>query len=120
MKNLKKTIYSAGIFLFLFTTSIFADELTEIINAILEKGARWKAGITSVSILSHEERKNLLGGGKTLFPPEDRKISPPIKKCIHSLLTGGITMERIILHLSRTRVPAVPAGHLVHLEHSRQ
>jgi len=80
VKNLKKTIYSAAIFLFLFTTSIFADELTEIINAILEKGARWKAGITSVSILSHQERKNLLGGGKTLFPPEDRKISPPIKK----------------------------------------
>ena len=52
MKNINKSAYLAMTFLFLFIASIFADELTEIKKAIIEKEARWNAGITSVSILS--------------------------------------------------------------------
>jgi len=80
MKNINKSAYLTVTFLFLFIASIFADELTEIKKAIIEKEARWNAGITSISILSREERKKLLGGGETLYPPETRKISIPLKK----------------------------------------
>jgi C1A family cysteine protease len=46
---------------FLVSSSAIGSELEEIRKAIKEKGAKWEAGETSVSKLSPEERRRLLG-----------------------------------------------------------
>ncbi|TET79588.1 MAG: T9SS type A sorting domain-containing protein [Candidatus Cloacimonadota bacterium] len=63
---------------FIFAIHLFADaELDSIRQAIKEKGAKWQAGITSMSILSKEERRARLGYIKGLDPaPHEREMGP--------------------------------------------
>ncbi len=66
------------IVIFIFAASLFADaELDSIRQAIKEKDAKWTAGITSMSILSKEEKRARLGWRKELEPtPDEREMGP--------------------------------------------
>lgn len=60
----------------LISVTVSSTELEEIQKAIKEKGAKWVAGETSVSRLTPEQRKKLLG----LLPsvPRETKPNPPL------------------------------------------
>ncbi|MCK4575305.1 VCBS repeat-containing protein, partial [candidate division WOR-3 bacterium] len=61
-----------------FSSYLFADATLDAIRqAIKEKGAKWTAGITSMSILSKEERIARLGWIKELDPPPGERGLPP-------------------------------------------
>jgi len=72
-----KKLFFFVVFL-VFCTSLFADaKLDSIRAAIKAKGAKWTAGITSMSILSVEEQKMRLGWNKELEPTlEERGMKP--------------------------------------------
>ena len=73
---MKKFLF-VGIFL-LFVANLFADaQLDSIRAAIKSSGAKWTAGITSMSILSLEKQKMRLGWRKEFDPtPEERGMKP--------------------------------------------
>ncbi len=60
--------------LFVFSAVSFADELSEIREAIKAKKAKWVAGKTSMMMLSPEERRMRLGLGHFKGIPEDEGI----------------------------------------------
>jgi C1A family cysteine protease len=60
--------------LFVFSTVSFADELSEIQDAIKAKKAKWVAGQTSMMRLTPEERRMRLGLGHLKSIPEDEGI----------------------------------------------
>jgi hypothetical protein len=60
MRN-KVTWFLVGIFVLSFVLASFGSELEEIQKAIKEKGAKWVAGETSVSRMTPEQRRKLLG-----------------------------------------------------------
>jgi C1A family cysteine protease len=71
----RKFFFAAMAFLFFLTINSFAfasHETDEINQVIKQKKARWLAGETSVSKLSKEERKNLLGS----FLPDITEAAP--------------------------------------------
>lgn len=81
MKRRMQTVFAAAFTVLISSASIWGNELAEIRKAIKATGASWTADITSVSILSKEERRNLLGGGPALAPPETRTVkAPPAKR----------------------------------------
>jgi len=75
---MKKFFFFA--FFLVLASSLFADAKLESIRAAIKaKGAKWTAGITSMSILSVEEQKMRLGWNKELeTPPEERGIGPSV------------------------------------------
>jgi hypothetical protein len=63
----------------LFASQLFGEiDIDEIRQAIKEKGAKWEAGITSMTILSKEERLMRLGWKKEFDPPPGERGLPPI------------------------------------------
>ncbi len=75
LKNFRTLLYVlicvSILFVFASIARASQAELDEINHAIRAKGAHWLAGETSVSKLSHEERRMRLGAIKPLITPSD-------------------------------------------------
>ncbi len=80
MERRMQTALAAAFMVLTLSASLAGSEITEIRKAIKEKRAAWIADITSVSILSRDERRMLLGGGPTLAPPGTRTVKAPPPK----------------------------------------
>jgi C1A family cysteine protease len=73
----------AGLLLSGFFASALATELSVVQQAIKEKGARWTAGETSVSVLPQAEKLKRVGGKRSAVKASDRvlpHVSPSVLK----------------------------------------
>lgn len=82
MTNRKRMLVSLCIFfvfvdLFLLVKFSFSSELDNVRAAIESRGAKWIAGETAISRLSHEERAKRLGLIEPVFAGKEQAIYPP-------------------------------------------